>query len=862
MPTQEWTRTCGMCKRQNPHDAEFSFSEEDLLVNKIGVPYVKCCKGHCNNLSKNDPDDLLREAISRKLSAPDTVKMLENAKAERAKAKVVKMEKKKEKEIKAKLSEIEKGKEGKEKAEDGAEEEEEKTRPEKQLDHYQYIEEDEEEKDDEDDEEEYEDKDDELNVEDMLNNAGISNKDDQIDQHQFIVEDAPTEEFTEERSLPTEEFTEERSLPTEEFTEESFEKWGDFPERFLGKTWELLCPVCHEYFAFFIGDIKFKKNNVPFVSCPNEEGHPRGGLFPVTISKDAMANDELLKEAIKFMRGLPENVKKIEDAKGNTKVAKGKVVKAAKTDEDGIAQEKPRRIEAKGKSKDNAKGHVEIPRETDNVILKHGYMYEKGEEPVSTEMREREKVKMWGHTALDDLKREKLEDELNAVTGQEEVINRILKRFNNDERVRNNQLALFDTIKEFITRLQSAYVTDIVNSVFSVDKRYRPLIDSSHEYDSHGYNNMNMNMGMGAGMHPQGDYNYRRPYGDGNNGWHGNEYADQYSHESISKGDVSNIVKDAISEIEREKEKEKYITHEDVATIIKNALKEADDAKRQDKYVTPEAVADIVKSAFTDRMTMEDDKRREEERTREMWGIKNEINAVRSEMHTGGNAPGKEEGFSYLGFLKTRLEKLEDLRDTDMKSALSSMQEKTVRSENFDLEMKKLDHATELKKMELGEEEKKRDTLQGMIAPVAAEVGAALGGVIPNMIMPPAPAPVPQTEIPPASFNVSSSPSPAISDDNGREEPNHNDMAKAEAKTENPPGKNDMEQAFCPSCGNLIGFPKGASAFKCPVCGTTNEIRKCKECGAPIIYMRGATNVQCSGCGKVYSIKKVGKGKR
>ena len=177
--------------------------------------------------------------------------------------------------------------------------------------------------------------------------------------------------------------------------------------------------------------------------------------------------------------------------------------------------------------------------------------------------------------------------------------------------------------------------------------------------------------------------------------------------------------------------------------------------------------------------------------------------------------------------------------------------------------------------MELGEEEKKRDLIQGAIAPVAAEVGSALGGIIPNMVMP-HPPPAPEASLPmQTTFNVSSSPPPAMekepplyekhekeNKERGEETEfdNNKETETKEAKAEKP-GKKDVEQAFCPSCGNLIGFPKGVSAFRCPVCGTISEIRKCKECGAPIIYMRGASNVQCSGCGKVYRIKKVGKGK-
>jgi LSD1 subclass zinc finger protein len=201
------------------------------------------------------------------------------------------------------------------------------------------------------------------------------------------------------------------------------------------------------------------------------------------------------------------------------------------------------------------------------------------------------------------------------------------------------------------------------------------------------------------------------------------------------------------------------------------------------------------------------------------------------------------------------------------------------------LEMKKLDHETELKKMELNEEEKKRTVMENAIAPVAAEVGAALGGVVPNLLMPketatPSAATPPNTNSSVFTSEYSESPehhtpaSPQTLEDKQGQKPakNHSNPG-GETKTDKDEGEgekkagtkgetgSEMERAFCPSCGNLIGFPKGVSAFRCPVCGTINEIRKCKECGAPIIYMRGAANVQCSSCGKVYRIKKVGKGK-
>jgi LSD1 subclass zinc finger protein len=200
--------------------------------------------------------------------------------------------------------------------------------------------------------------------------------------------------------------------------------------------------------------------------------------------------------------------------------------------------------------------------------------------------------------------------------------------------------------------------------------------------------------------------------------------------------------------------------------------------------------------------------------------------------------------------------------------------------------MKKLDHETELKKMELNEEEKKRTVMENAIAPVAAEVGAALGGVIPNLIMPKETA-MPSAATPHSTnssvftseysespkspeHHISASPQ-TLEDEQGQKPAKNHGNPGGETKTDKDEGGkkvgtkgetgSEMEKAFCPSCGNLIGFPKGVSAFRCPVCGTTNEIRKCKECGAPIIYMRGAANVQCSSCGKVYRIKKVGKGK-
>ena len=872
-----WSRTCGICKKQAPDDAEFTFSEEDLMVNKIGMPYVRCTHNHCINLSKNDPDEDLSAAINRKLVEPDVIKMIENAKKERE---VVKMEKKREKEIKARLKEIEKRQEaGEEAVIDEGED---------------YVDEVDEVEDDEtvgiNKEEDYVDEvdaDDELNVEDMLSNAGIGEVNNQIDRHPFMGEkDVEDEKYVpnpEEDVVNPEEYLEESVVNPEEYPEEYpeefIEKWGGFPEKFVGKTWELFCPSCHEYFTFFIGDIKFKRNNIPFVSCLNRAGHFENSPYPVVITKDAMEGDQLLKEAVEYMRGLPENVEKIEDAKGNTKGAK------EKTEKEGNVQEKPRRIEPKSKSKgkgkgsdDKDKGHIEVPKETDEVILKHGYMYEQGEGPVSVEMKEREKVKMWGPTALDSLKRERLENELNAVTGQKEVIDRVLKRFDNNEAVRNNQLALFDTIKEFITRLQAAYVTDIVNSVFSVDKRYRPLIDPSHNYgNEYGGNpnmpNMNPNMNMGV---PPGSYN--RQGGYGNEDWRGGVRRDEYpySREPITQGDVAHIVKDAISEVEKEKERERYTTSEDVASIIKSAFEEFEDKKQMATYVTPEEVANIVKSAFTDRMTIEDKKRMDAEREREMWGLKNEITAVRSELRSGGGHPGVKEESPYLDFMKSRLVNLEKMRDEDLKNAINNMQDKKARSENFDLEMKKLDHQTELKKMELGEEEKKRDLIQGAIAPVAMQVGSALGEVIPNMVMP---HPPPATEASPpmqTTLSVSSSPPPIMKEEEpiwnerhekherreeenkeSREETEANNNKETEAKIGDEPDKKNVEQAFCPSCGNLIGFPKGVSAFRCPVCGTISEIRKCKECGAPIIYMRGASNVQCSSCGKVYRIKKV-----